>query len=102
MSLSDELVPLQNGLIVPKRAYDLAIRLESEGVKLAEDSGRIAVPEGASDEQLAAIRETKHHLLQLLRYRPSDQHLRDVREAFPAHGAIVGGVGRQDGMRRAS
>lgn len=102
MFSSDDLVPLQNGLIVPKRAYDLAIGLEAEGLKLAEDGGRIAVPEGATEEQLAAIRESKHHLLLLLRYTPDDRHLTDNRAPFPAHGAIVREAGAADVLRRAS
>lgn len=103
MSSSNELVGLQNGLIVPARAYDLAIRLEAEGIKLVAVENQIAVPDGATDGQIAAIRGVKHHLLLLLRYRASDRHLRDdPRVPFPEHGPIVREGSHDGGLRLAS
>ena len=86
---TDRPVVLQSGLVVPVDAYQLAIRCEELGIRLRDDGGVLDASGPLTAEIAAALRRLKPHLLTILRYTPSDRHLRDARAPFPEHGPAV-------------
>jgi len=90
MSNSNELVCLQRGFIVPRAAFDLALQCEALGIRLSiAPGGRLAADGPHTPEILAALKALKPHLLAILRYVPSDRHLRDDTAPQPDFGPIV-------------
>ncbi len=72
MSASDFVV-LKGGLVVPLPAVELALDLERRGIELwIEDGDALCVgpPDHLTDEDRAALRRWKPHVLALLTYVP--------------------------------
>lgn len=93
MLKSDSLVFLQRGFVVPVGAFDLALKCEADGIRLSIGPGDKLVADTLSGdplpvEVLQSLRRHKAHVLAILRYTPSDNHLFDASVAFPNHGPI--------------
>ncbi|HMJ81950.1 MAG TPA: hypothetical protein VK504_02215 [Vicinamibacterales bacterium] len=70
---SSELVILRGGLVVPLPAVELALDLERRGIELwIEDGDALCVgpPTHLTDEDRAALRRWKLHVLAFLAYVP--------------------------------
>lgn len=89
MSACDQLVCLQGGLVVPVAAYNLALTCEALGIRLSARGSVLDVDGPHTVELLEALRQSKHHILAILKYTPSDLHLFDPSKPFPVHGPIV-------------
>jgi hypothetical protein len=94
MNTSEPLALLQFGLCVPVSAVNLALRCESIGIVLSIASdGRLAAKtqDGAPipDDIRSELSRLKGQILLLLRYTPSDLHLRQENVAAPELGPIT-------------
>lgn len=90
MSNSDALVYLQRGYVVPLAAYRLALRCEELGIRLSIASGEKLAADGPhTPDILEQLRILKPHILAILRYVPSDVHLRDDSAPRPEFGPVV-------------
>jgi hypothetical protein len=89
--VSERLVCLQAGLVVPVAAVEAALAIERAGHRLRLDGPDLVVePVGAVDHHdLEQLRRWKPHVRMLLAYTPSDHHLFDDTAPPPATGAIV-------------
>lgn len=86
---TDRLVCLQNGLVASLEAEQLRLRCEELGITLRDDNGVLDASGPLTPEVCADLKRLKPHILNLLRYTPSDRHIRDDRAPFPDHGPIV-------------
>ena len=97
-STDPEFVYLQHGLVVPRAAVDLALRLEARGFRLLADADDLLVDgAGLTETDIAAIQRWKDYVLLVIRYTADDSHLRDPTRPPPAVGPIV--VTRKPGMK---
>lgn len=89
--MSDRFVHLQRGLVVPIEAVAAALAIERAGHRLRLDGDDLLIePNGTLDaHNVQQLRQWKPHVLLLLRYTASDQHLRDETEASPEFSPIV-------------
>jgi hypothetical protein len=91
VSACDQLVCLQGGLVVPVAAYNLAIRCEELGIRLSARGGVLDAEGPYTVEILEALRQSKPHILAILKYTPDDRHLFDPSVPFPDHGPSLNG-----------
>lgn len=89
MSDTDRLVSLQCGIVVPVEAYRLALQCDELGIRLRDDRGVLDVTGPLTPEIAAALKRFKWPILTILRYHPSDAHLRDAAIPFPHHGPLL-------------
>jgi hypothetical protein len=89
VSACDQLVCLQGGLVVPVAAYNLAIRCDMMGIKLTARGGMLDAEGPYTPEILEALRQSKPHILAILKYTPDDRHLFDDRVPFPEMGPVL-------------
>jgi hypothetical protein len=90
MSTSEPLVFLQFGLTVPVAAVNLALRCEGLGIVLSlAPGGKLGVAGPVTSEIRSELMLRKPHLLMLLRYTPSDLHLRDDGQPPPELGPVM-------------
>lgn len=90
MSTSEPLALLQFGLSVPVGAVNLALRCEELGIKLSvAPDGKLAATGPITPEIRSELTSRKPHILLLLRYTPSDLHLRDETEPPPELGPMI-------------
>jgi hypothetical protein len=89
-SIDREFVYLQRGLVVPRAAVDLALGLESRGLRLSADGDDLLVDgDGLTPADIANLQRFKDHVLLVVRYVADDSHLRDPNRQPPAVGPLV-------------
>jgi len=89
--VSDRFIWLQDGLVIPMAAVEALLAVENAGHRITIDGDDVLIePRGTVDaDDLQQLRKWKQHVLLLLRYTPSDHHLRDSTITAPAVGPIV-------------
>jgi hypothetical protein len=90
-------VYLQRGLVVPLPAVEALLNLERAGHRLRVDGSDIVIElRGNLDAHDAEqLRRWKPHVLLLLSYVASDEHLHDATTQAPEVGPILVGARRQ-------
>lgn len=90
MSTSETLALLQFGLSVPVAAVNLALRCDELGITLSiAPDGKLAATGPITPEIRSELMSRKPHILLLLRYTPSDLHLRDESQTPPELGPLT-------------
>lgn len=88
--MSDRLVFLQGGLVVPLEACELVLEMERRGLKLWLDGEDVLI-EGRdiTPDVVAGVRRWKPHVRLLLAYVASDGHLVDDSSPRPEVGPVL-------------
>lgn len=90
-TVSEHLVFLSRGLVVPVGAFEAALAIERAGHRLHLDGSDLFIePAGDVDpDDLANLRRWKPHVRMLLAYTPDERHLHDGHVAPPVPGPNV-------------
>lgn len=89
MPVSEPLVCLQRGFVVPALVFNLVLECERLGIRLsARNANTLDVDGPYTPELLELLKAWKPHVILVLRYTGTDAHLRDSRSAPPAIGPI--------------
>lgn len=89
--MSDRFLWLQHGLVIPIEAAVAAMAIENAGHRISTDGEDVLIePRGTVDaHDLAQVRKWKAHVILMLSYTATDEHLRDSTTSAPAVGPIV-------------
>lgn len=88
--MSDRLVCLRGGMVVPLAVYTVVLAIEGTGHRLAVDGGDILITPGGLDPALLAeLKRWKAHAIRLLAHTASDLHHFDDQVPAPELGPIL-------------
>lgn len=89
MPLSEPLVCLQRGFVVPAVVFNLVLECERLGIQLSARNGTTLDVDGPhTPELLELLKAWKPHVILVLRYTSTDTHLRDETIPRPHLGPI--------------
>ncbi|MDP2320630.1 MAG: hypothetical protein Q8O42_14980 [Acidobacteriota bacterium] len=89
MSNSEPLVLLQRGFCCPVSVFNLVLDCERRGITLSVRGVTLDVDGNHTPEILADLKRWKHHVMAVLRYTASDEHLHDRAAVPPECGPIL-------------